>query len=353
MCDDKQKKVSDWQNFFGIFANVKYSKSISIRLKLKVTQEMESTTVSTRFSVNDDSIAVGLAHSANIYSLNPLKRIFCKEFVNFTITCVAYSNENKLCAISCYPMTGDKSKRKIYLINIETNELDEKLQFYEDVKNIIILKSYILIILTKTICLYDIEKNSPSFNTITIQNDHGAGDIVCAGTTYRLAICGLKEGDMKIMNLANKQDPIVIKAHQHPITNIKFNKDGNYLATSGSTGTIIHLFDAASGSLLGLFRRGTLTQSILSLSFSSDSSRIAALSASGTLHVFDASIRITDPIECPRAITTVKLDQCDHASILYSHDQILVLFSTGHMYIFTSSHEKPLEYSTKVFVLAH
>ncbi|EAX99033.1 hypothetical protein TVAG_008820 [Trichomonas vaginalis G3] len=314
---------------------------------------MESMTTCIKFSSDGNAIAVGLPHSANVYSTNPLKRIYSKEFVNFTISNIAYSTENNICAVSCYPMVGDKLKRKIYLINIQTGAVDEKLEFYDEITNIIILKDYILIILTKMICLYDLNLNSPKFNTITSQNTNGAGDIIVTEQAQKMAICGLKDGDMKIMTIQKEQDPIIVKAHQHPITNIKFNKDATYIITSGQTGTIIHLFDANTGSLLGLYRRGTLPQNILSIAFASDSSRIAALSASGTLHMFDASVRITDPMESPRAVATLKLDQCQQAKILFNHDQLFVLFSTGHMYIFKSTHENILEYSSKVFVLAH
>ncbi|KAG5499035.1 hypothetical protein GH5_03735 [Leishmania sp. Ghana 2012 LV757] len=80
-----------------------------------------------------------------------------------------------------------------------------------------------------------------------------------------------------------------IPAHHHAVAHLRFRPDGRLLATASERGTTVKLFDSVTGALLVELQRGHRPAAVLSLAMQQDAYRIAALSANGTLHVFDCA----------------------------------------------------------------
>ncbi|GET90446.1 hypothetical protein, conserved [Leishmania tarentolae] len=80
-----------------------------------------------------------------------------------------------------------------------------------------------------------------------------------------------------------------IPAHHHAVAHLRFRPDGRLLATASELGTTVKLFDSLTGALLVELQRGHRPAAVLSLAVQEDAHRIAALSANGTLHVFDCA----------------------------------------------------------------
>ena len=59
-----------------------------------------------------------------------------------------------------------------------------------------------------------------------------------------------------------------------------------YLATASDKGTIVRIFEVATGTKLYQFRRGTYPTKIYSLRFSADDKYVLATSSSLTVHIF-------------------------------------------------------------------
>ncbi|KAK7200083.1 WD domain, G-beta repeat [Novymonas esmeraldas] len=78
-----------------------------------------------------------------------------------------------------------------------------------------------------------------------------------------------------------------IPAHGHAVAHLRFRPDGRLLATASELGTTVKLFDTATGALLVELQRGHRPASVLALAVHHGACRIAALSANGTLHVFE------------------------------------------------------------------
>lgn len=62
---------------------------------------------------------------------------------------------------------------------------------------------------------------------------------------------------------------------------------GTRIASASEKGTIIRVFDSASGTLLDTFRRGTAQATVQCIAFNYDASIIAVTSDKGTLHFFN------------------------------------------------------------------
>ncbi|KPI90693.1 hypothetical protein ABL78_0129 [Leptomonas seymouri] len=80
-----------------------------------------------------------------------------------------------------------------------------------------------------------------------------------------------------------------IAAHHHAVAHLRLRHDGRLLVTASELGTTLKIFDCATGSLLVELQRGHRPASVLSLGLQHDAHRVAALSANGTLHIFNSA----------------------------------------------------------------
>jgi len=78
----------------------------------------------------------------------------------------------------------------------------------------------------------------------------------------------------------------LIPAHETALACFALNYDGTKLATASEKGTLIRIFDTASGTTLQELRRGADRADIWSICFNSTSQWLAVSSDKGTIHVF-------------------------------------------------------------------
>ncbi|KAI9223146.1 WD40-repeat-containing domain protein, partial [Blastocladiella britannica] len=79
----------------------------------------------------------------------------------------------------------------------------------------------------------------------------------------------------------------LIRAHDSPVAALAVSPDAARVATASGRGTLIRVWDAASGALVRELRRGVDAAAIQSLSFSSDAARLVVVSDKATVHVFN------------------------------------------------------------------
>ncbi|KAH3732640.1 autophagy protein 18 [Pelomyxa schiedti] len=103
-------------------------------------------------------------------------------------------------------------------------------------------------------------------------------------------------GDVGIFNADTLQHVVTGKAHNGPIAALGLNPCGTLLATASHKGTIIRIFRLPDMLKLASFRRGSSIATIGSIAFSSDSSRLAVSSDTGTIHLF----KVPDPNAPPQ-----------------------------------------------------
>ena len=92
-------------------------------------------------------------------------------------------------------------------------------------------------------------------------------------------------GKVKIKNY-DKQTDISIQAHKGPINFLQLNKDGSILATASDKGTLIRLFNTATGEIIQELRRGTENAEIYSIAFDDTNRFLAVSSDRKTIHIF-------------------------------------------------------------------
>jgi len=85
------------------------------------------------------------------------------------------------------------------------------------------------------------------------------------------------------------EQPLFIPAHNNAISQLALNSEGTRLATASEKGTLIRVFDTATGAKLHEFRRGRNNATIQCISCSKDSTAICLSSDKGTIHIYHLS----------------------------------------------------------------
>ena len=106
-----------------------------------------------------------------------------------------------------------------------------------------------------------------------------------AGTSTVLACPSPEIGHVHV-ELCDSSKVVEIQAHNGPLSQICLSIDGKLLATASVKGTLIRVFETATGKKLFEFRRGANQTEIYSLSFSKSLKYLCCCSEKGTGHVF-------------------------------------------------------------------
>ena len=305
---------------------------------------------SIRLDTSNTFIALSLGTSISIYSIDPMKRKYQKEFFNYKIKQVAVSDDGTLLVFVGTSIEDDSGVESVFIYSTYFEEPEKQIDFTDPIQNIVLRKKFLLIILQNSICVYNILSKETHYEQITSLNELGAGDLNLDEDQPMIAVCGLVQGTVRV-SLITDERPIFFNAHQHCLNTIRFSPDSSLIATSSQEGTIVKLFDAATGSLLASFRRGNVPRKILAMAISPGNSLLAVLSDNATIHVFPADLRVGENDDPPRASIKVKLEKSFSADMCFrSRGSLIVAASNGFFYDIDC---KAGKITTKLFILSH
>ena len=109
---------------------------------------------------------------------------------------------------------------------------------------------------------------------------------LCPVSSNTVLVCpGLQKGHVRC-ELYDQKKTTLIEAHESALACFALNFDGSRLATASETGTLIRIFDTATGQPLQEVRRGADKAEIYSIAFNQTSQWLACSSDRGTIHIF-------------------------------------------------------------------
>ncbi|CAM8897284.1 unnamed protein product [Rhodiola kirilowii] len=169
----------------------------------------------------------------------------------------------------------------------DERERFDKLYFTMEVKAVRLRGDEIVLVFLQNINVYTRPVLKPLHQIRTVHNPKGLCEV---SQISRLLVCpGVHKGQVRVEHYGLKRT-VFIEAHSSTIACLALTTDGRFLATSGSKGSLIRLFNTSDGSLLQELRRGTRGAEIHSLAFSSTAQWLAVSSDRGTVHVFRLSL---------------------------------------------------------------
>ncbi|OQV17177.1 putative WD repeat domain phosphoinositide-interacting protein 2 [Hypsibius exemplaris] len=125
----------------------------------------------------------------------------------------------------------------------------------------------------------------------TIPDVHSNPAHLYAMATYELRSflaypCDLASGDVVVYDLDCFKERHRVHAHRIPIAALCLNEQVTRLATSSTKGTVVRVFDTATGRKLHEFRRGIRAVAVHCLAFSSNGEYLGCSSEHETVHLF-------------------------------------------------------------------
>eukprot|EP00038_Savillea_parva_P003194 m.122221 g.122221 ORF g.122221 m.122221 type:complete len:350 (+) comp11100_c0_seq1:204-1253(+) len=162
------------------------------------------------------------------------------------------------------------------------------LPFRSEVRGLRLRRDRIVVALDSKTIVFTFTKSPQQLHVFkTFANHRGLCELCPEDGNSLLVLPGLERGQVQIIDLANPKRPgPVIAAHSGALAYFSLNRAGTYLATASEKGTLIRVFDTASGNQLHELRRGSGEADITCINFSPDNSMLCVSSNHPTIHIF-------------------------------------------------------------------
>lgn len=186
-------------------------------------------------------------------------------------------------------------KNKVVIWDDYQNHAIAELEFSRDVRGVRLRREVVAVALETEVHVYHFSNLNVITSLYTVANPAGLCALSGLGPVV-LACPGAKPGTLHVERVdvavsaaaaAGSSISLAVTAHQNALTCIALSPDGSLVATASERGTLVRVFDTATGRLVREFRRGTKSVDISSVNFSQDNTLLVADSSSGTAHVFD------------------------------------------------------------------
>lgn len=313
------------------------------------------------FNQTNTCLLVGTKHGYTLFRTDPFDQ--CTQgFNDHPIHVCEMFFSTSLLAVVCNSTVDHFTPKILYLYNTKIDQVICLLRFNEEIQGVKLNQQYLVVVLKQSIIIYTLEKIEPVctldmyFNQTSSPKElappHPSIVALCPQKPILAYPCDLNKGHVCIAKLnepgaksAGGKDVgaegdsqaygsyQILEAHDHPVTCLAFRKDGQWLATASSHGTIIRVWESETRKLVIELKRSRVGReaTIKSLCFSDDGTMLVVSSSTKTIHIFS----ISEDKKNDKAFAFIRLDkegitESEHISSFKSDNKhVQVAFADG------------------------
>merc|ERR1712137_477691 len=216
---------------------------------------------------------------------DPLKERFRRTFESGGIGIVEILFRCNILALVGGGESPKYPPNKVMVWDDYQNKCIAELECRSPVKGVKLRRDKIVVVLINQVFVYNFTDLALLDQIKTCTNPTGLCALAPNANTV-LACPSEKIGYVTVKSYDGAKEQLEIYAHNGALSQICLSADGRLLATSSEKGTLIRVFDTASGQQRHEFRRGADRAGIFSLAFSKDCKYVCCSSDKGTVHVF-------------------------------------------------------------------
>lgn len=243
---------------------------------------------SVSFSQDGSQLAIGRAGGLAVVDTNSLEESSVRLEAGVKIAKVL--PRSKHAAIVGSGGSGEHfPSQKVFVLDCAAKRLTSELSFKGDVLDVFVRPDLLTIVLERKIFVYRFSNFSLVTVVDTAPNPRG---LCCwsSDPSHAVMCCpGLQRGSIRIQRFDMLSMVLVALAHESHVASMAIDATGSHIATASETGTIVRLFSAFDGTLLGEYRRGYSSAVLYELCFSPGSQFLAAAEAPNNIHIFKLS----------------------------------------------------------------
>ncbi|KAL2237452.1 UNVERIFIED_CONTAM: Autophagy-related protein 18a [Sesamum indicum] len=160
------------------------------------------------------------------------------------------------------------------------------IEFHSEVKSVRLWQNRLVAVTMQKVLIYNIIGFLYLHEIETGPNPKGLCEV--SHSEQMVLVClGSDKGEVSVVHYSLRSNTsTLIKAHDSDVACLALSYDGRLLATAGTEGTLVRVFDASDGRLLQELRRDSEGAEIHSLCFSYDAELLAVSCNKGAVHIF-------------------------------------------------------------------
>jgi hypothetical protein len=187
-------------------------------------------------------------------------------------------------------------KYKVMIWDDHQNRCIGELSFRSEVRAVRLRRDRVVVVLKTRVYVYNFADLTLADHLETLDNPRGLCAVCPSPANNVLACPGATKGSVRI-ELYDQKIRRTVAAHEGALARLALNASGTRLATASETGTLIRVWDTATGDLLQELRRGSEKADICCIAFNSTTTLLACASDKGTVHIFKLAGNVADALE--------------------------------------------------------
>ncbi|KAA6416714.1 MAG: autophagy-related 18-like [Trebouxia sp. A1-2] len=282
---------------------------------------------------NQDNTCISIADykGIKIYSLETHKVLYQSDLGAVSIAEMLFCT-----SLMAYVGAGEQptlTPRKLFLVNTATGSVIQDISLPTSVLAVRLNRERLVVVLERRTLVHDLKTLELLRTLETPSNPKGCCALCTCFDPCLLALpSSSTSGTMRVYNAAITGSSVEceVTAHNSPVAVMAWNQDASLLASASNKGTVLRVHKMPQANKVYSFRRGSRPAPIHSLAFSPldiQPPLLCATSGHGTVHIFrleqpdrhpaaSAAVgflcsvmppRLTDVVEPPRCIATIKL----------------------------------------------